>query len=127
MGSPAVSKVCSNSGSRSSAAGRPPPGARMCNSGSANQYGNLGDSLSKRFGRLKTSMGYSSGSEVFHSIRKTLITLLENAGVPEGIAADIAGHEKQSMTYGLYSMGSMLEIKREALAKASYPAPLDSL
>jgi integrase len=96
-------------------------------SDSENQYGNRGDSLSKRFGRLKKSMGYNSGSEVFHSIRKTLITLLENAGVAEGIAADIAGHEKQSMTYGLYSMGSMLEIKREALAKAAYPAPLDNL
>jgi integrase len=96
-------------------------------SDSANQYGNRGDSLSKRFGRLKTSMGYSNGSEVFHSIRKTLITLLENAGVSEGIAADIAGHEKQSMTYGLYSMGSMLEMKREALAKATYPAPLMDL
>ena len=72
-------------------------------------------------------MGFTKGSEVFHSIRKTLITLLENAGVPEGVAADIARREKQSMTYGLYSIGSVLEIKREALAKAVYPAPLTVL
>lgn len=91
---------------------------------SENQYDNRGDALSKRFGRLKKSMGFTKGSEVFHSIRKTLITLMENAGVSEGVAADIVGHEKQTMTYGLYSMGSELEIKRAALAKATYPAPL---
>jgi integrase len=93
-------------------------------SDSDNQYDNRGDALSKRFGRLKATLGFTKGSEVFHSIRKTLITLMENAGVPEGVAADIVGHEKQTMTYGLYSMGSELEIKREALALAKYPAPL---
>lgn len=92
-----------------------------------NQYGNRGDVLGKRFGRLKKAMGYAQGSEVFHSIRKTLITLLENAGVPEGIAADIVGHKKQTMTYGLYSMGSSLENKRVILAKAVYPRPMDAL
>jgi integrase len=96
-------------------------------SDSANQYDNRGDALSKRFGRLKATMGFTKGSEVFHSIRKTLITLMENAGVAEGVAADIVGHEKQTMTYGLYSMGSMLEIKREALSKAVYPAPLTDI
>jgi hypothetical protein len=47
--------------------------------------------------------------------------------VSEGVAADIVGHEKQTMTYGLYSMGSELEIKREALSKAVYPAPLTGI
>jgi integrase len=89
-----------------------------------NQYDHRGDVLGKRFGRLKKSMGFTAGAQVFHSIRKTLITLMENAGVPEGVAADIVGHEKQTMTYGLYSMGSGLEIKREALASVKYPAPL---
>jgi integrase len=92
-----------------------------------NQYGNRGDVLGKRFGRLKKALGYTQGSEVFHSIRKTLITLLENAGVPEGAAADIVGHKKQTITYGLYSMGSSLDNKRDLLAKAVYPRPLDSL
>jgi integrase len=96
-------------------------------SDSENQYDNRGDALSKRFGRLKATMGFTKGSEVFHSIRKTLITLMENAGVSEGVAADIVGHEKQTMTYGLYSMGSELEIKRAALALAKYPAPLNGL
>ena len=89
-----------------------------------NQYNHRGDVLGKRFGRLKKAMGFVEGAQVFHSIRKTLITLMENAGVSEGVAADIVGHEKQTMTYGLYSMGSELEIKRAALALAKYPAPL---
>jgi integrase len=61
------------------------------------------------------------GSElVFHSIRKTVVTLLENAGVPEGVAADIVGHEKPTMTYGLYSGGASLKVKREAIEKLGY-------
>lgn len=96
-------------------------------SDSANQYDNRGDALSKRFGRLKKSLGYADGSQVFHSIRKTLVTLMENAGVSEGVAADIVGHEKQTMTYGLYSMGSELEIKRAALASARYPALMSNI
>lgn len=92
-----------------------------------NKYGNRGDVVGKRFGRLKTSLGFPKKSHVFHSIRKTLITLLENAGVPEGVAADIAGHEKKTMTYGVYSAGSQLEIKRKELAKVSFPGPLQDI
>ncbi len=93
----------------------------------SNQYDNRGDALGKRFGRLKKSMGFAEGAQVFHSIRKTVITLLENAGVPEGVAADIVGHEKKTLTYGLYSMGTTLEIKRAALAAIKYPPPLQNL
>lgn len=42
----------------------------------------------------------------------------------EGIAADIVGHEKPTVTYGLYSMGSELAIKRAALALVEYLARL---
>lgn len=96
-------------------------------SDSVNQYGDRSPALGKRFGRLKDDLGFAKGSEVFHSIRKTLITLMENAGVPEGVAADIAGHKKQTMTYGLYSAGTMLEIKREAISKAVYPGSLKAV
>lgn len=89
------------------------------------QYGIRSDPLGKRFGRLKTSLGFGR-AHVFHSIRKTVATLLEQAGVPEGVAADILGHEKATMSYGLYSAGSSLAQKLEAIRKVSYPAPLDS-
>jgi integrase len=66
-------------------------------------------------------MGYAGvRTHTFHSIRKTVVTQLENAGVPEGVSADIVGHEKNTMTYGLYSGGNSLEVKRKALEKISY-------
>lgn len=44
---------------------------------------------------------------MFHSIRKTVITMLENAGVSENVAADIVGHEKPRIAYGPYSGGAV--------------------
>ena len=58
-----------------------------------NKYGDRSNAIGKRFGRLKGSMGFGD-NQVFHSIRKTLVTLLENAGVSENLAADIVGHER---------------------------------
>lgn len=85
-----------------------------------NKYGDRSNAIGKRFGRLKTETGFTA-NHVFHSIRKTVVTLLENAGVPENVAADIVGHEKPTMTYGLYSGGNELEIKRAAIEKLAYP------
>ena len=85
----------------------------------ANKYGDRSNGIGKRFGRLKTELGYGS-QLVFHSIRKTVVTILENAGVPENVVADLVGHEKTTMTYGLYSGGLSLAVKREALAKLAY-------
>jgi hypothetical protein len=47
-------------------------------------------------------------------------TQLENARVPEGVAADIVGHEKKTMTYGLYSGGTSAKIKLDAVKKIKY-------
>jgi integrase len=87
----------------------------------ANKYGDRSNAVGKRFGRLKAAEGFGE-RQVFHSIRKTVATLLENAGVPEGVAADILGHDKPTMTYGLYSGGAWLETARAALEKIDYPA-----
>jgi integrase len=83
--------------------------------------GERGKALGKRFGRLKTAMGFKGRDKVFHSIRKTVGTLFEQSEVLEGVAADILGHEKQTMTYGLYSGGSSIKQKREAVHKLKYP------
>ena len=85
-----------------------------------NKYGDRSNAIGKRFGRMKSAMGFTE-SHVFHSIRKTVTTLLENAGVPESVAADILGHEKPTITYGLYSAGTSLAVRREAIEKLSYP------
>ncbi len=85
----------------------------------ANKYGDRSNAIGKRFGHLKTELGFGT-QFVFHSIRKTVVTILENAGVPENVVADIVGHEKTTMTYGLYSGGVSLAVKRDALAKLAY-------
>lgn len=84
-----------------------------------NKYGDRSNAIGKRFGRLKKNLGFG-GQYVFHSIRKTVITILENAGIPENVVADIAGHEKPTMTYGLYSGGVSLAVKATALARLRY-------
>jgi integrase len=84
-----------------------------------NKYGKRTDALGKRFGRLKEALGFGE-RYVFHSIRKTVTTLLEQAGVAEGITADIVGHEKQTMTYGLYSGGTSMEQKTDAIKRIDY-------
>jgi integrase len=86
-----------------------------------NKYDDRSNAIGKRFGRMKTKLGFGR-SHVFHSIRKTVVTLMENAGVSENIAADVVGHDKPRITYGLYSGGSELSVKSEALFKVAYPA-----
>lgn len=59
--------------------------------------------------------------QVFHSLRKTVATQPENAGVPEGVAADVLGHEKKTMFFGLNSRGNSFERRKEAIERFSYP------
>ncbi len=84
-----------------------------------NKYGDRSNAIGKRFGRLKMELGFGP-QLVFHSIRKTVVTIFENAGVAENVVADIVGHEKTTMTYGLYSGGLSLAVKRKALNKLAY-------
>jgi len=49
-----------------------------------------------------------------------LTTLIENAGVPEDIAADILGHEKATITYGVYSTGFSTRLKLDAIKRLAY-------
>ncbi|MCE6957595.1 tyrosine-type recombinase/integrase [Cereibacter sphaeroides] len=85
-----------------------------------NKYKDRSNAIGKRFGRLKSSLGFGP-QHVFHSIRKTVATELENAGVPENVAADILGHDKPNITFGLYSGGTSLANKQVAIEKLHYP------
>lgn len=85
-----------------------------------NKYGSRYNAIQQRFGRLRTSLGHGP-TLVFHSIRHTFVTLLENSGVPENVAADIVGHEKKTITYGVYSHGNKLQIQKDALERIGYP------
>jgi integrase len=84
------------------------------------QYGMRSGAAGKRFGTLKRALGFGP-DVVFHSVRKSVATMLENAGVPENVAADIIGNDKPQVTYGLYSGGTSLAVKAEAIGKLSYP------
>jgi integrase len=89
-------------------------GTWLIHSDAQNKYGNRSSSLSKRFARLRTQQGHGPDA-VFHSIRKTLATLLKNAGCPEPIAADILGHEIETMSYGVYAGGTDMATRRQWL------------
>ena len=76
-------------------------------------------SISNQFTLFKQSLGYTSEHD-FHSFRRTFCTMCENAKIPEGVAADIAGQKKQTITYGLYSGGNSIEVMRLAIEKVRY-------
>jgi len=48
-------------------------------------------------------------------LRSTFITAMEQAGIPESTAKLIDGHARQSLSYGLYSKGPLLESFWEAV------------
>ena len=73
------------------------------------------NAIGKRFGRHKKAVVGDDPRKVFHSIRKNVTTFLEQGGVSEGVAADLIGHEKKTMTYGLYSGGSSMKQLQEAI------------
>jgi integrase len=92
---------------------------------SENQYHLRMAALGQKYTRLKKSLGFGPDL-VFHSTRGTLITLMQQAEVKEGVAADNVGHRKQTMTYGLYAAGSSMAQKREAMALVVYGGALGS-
>jgi integrase len=87
-----------------------------------NKYGDRSNAIGKRFGRLKSAENFGK-NHVFHSIRKTFVTSLENNSIGENIAADIVGHKKPNMTFGIYSGGTGLELMRQSIETISYPFP----
>jgi integrase len=88
-----------------------------------NQYGERSVPHGKKFGRLKSKLRFPP-TKVFHSLRKTFATLLQDSGCPEHIAADILGHEIHTQTYGVYGKGSGIQTRRIWIEKAiRYPIP----
>lgn len=79
-----------------------------------NKYGNRSNSIGKTFGRLKTELGYDS-RHVFHSIRKTVATVLEHNDVKPLVISSIIGHETGTLTFDIYSEGASAKQKLEAI------------
>lgn len=80
-----------------------------------NKYDKRSDSLSKQFGRLKKSLGYGE-EHVFHSLRKSFITLLQNNDIPGLTIASIVGHETGTITFDVYSAGPNAKQKLKAIS-----------
>ena len=88
----------------------------------ADKHGDRRCAIGIRFGNLKKRMGFDK-TRVFHSLRHTVYTLLENAEVQGNVISDIVGHAGgRSAMSRTYSGGATLETKRAALAKLSYPS-----
>lgn len=81
--------------------------------------------ISKRFGRVKTKLGFG-GELVYHALRHSFITKLEQAHVPESTIGRLVGHSQQGFSLRQYSGGLELEQLRDAVAKVSY-GPTDAL
>ncbi len=74
---------------------------------------------SNRFSRYKTVWGFDTSLNL-HCMRKSFITKLEAAGVPQSVAESLAGHARKSLSYGMYSNGAGFAVLREAVEKVQY-------
>lgn len=81
--------------------------------------------VGKRFGLIIRKLGITDPLLDFHALRGTVITQLEDAGVPVGTVQLIVGHRREGMTLGVYSAGVSDRVKRKALALVSYGKGLD--
>jgi integrase len=82
--------------------------------------------VSKRFGRAIRAFGFTDTALCFHTLRNSFAQKMERAGVRESTAKLIIGHERGSITYGLYSKGVDTEALQQAVAGVSYGAAVDA-
>lgn len=82
--------------------------------------------VTKRFAKLRQSLGIDRQGLVFHSTRKWFITQCERTGVPEHFTASIVGHKsarsENGITYSIYSVGISDEQKRSIVDQIRLPA-----
>ncbi|MEX3772261.1 tyrosine-type recombinase/integrase [Pseudomonas sp. MYb118] len=82
---------------------------------SADKYGKRSHAISKAFGRLRRTAGFSK-LHVFHSFRHTVVTGLVRADVPDALAKELVGHETGSVTHDVYSKGASAAQKFAAIS-----------
>jgi integrase len=73
--------------------------------GKPDRNGRRGVYIGKMFTRHCRAVGIDKPLLGFHYWRTTVLTKLENAGVPELDAARLTGHKIKTMSYGVYSGG----------------------
>lgn len=64
---------------------------------------------------------------VFHSLRNTFTTRMENLGIPRNHISQLIGHEDGNMALDVYSGGLAIEPLRKILDKLTYGSDLNFL
>ncbi len=80
-----------------------------------------GGDAGKEFSRFKAARGFTDRQKVFHSFRKNVVGQLEAAGIPQNEVAQLVGHEKQGLTFGVYGGRMTLQRLAEIVALIDYP------
>ncbi|WP_460129663.1 tyrosine-type recombinase/integrase [Pseudomonas sp. S3_A09] len=94
----------------------------LLQTGRGGKYGVKSKDLGNEFSQFKTRLGFDKKC-VFHSVRKTAITLLERADVKNLIVMSIVGHEPGgalNITFDRYSEGPTPKAKLSAIKKIVY-------
>ena len=73
----------------------------------------------KRLGRIRKEIELPEGV-VFHSLRNTFSTRMENLGIPKNHISQLMGHEDGNMALDVYSGGLAIEPLRESINKLTY-------
>lgn len=86
--------------------------------------GKLSWAVSKAFGRFRDAAGLPRGVD-FHSFRRTLVTLLENAGADQVMIARYVGHALPTLAFTVYSGGSTEQTSREVARRIRYSTKVE--
>ena len=79
----------------------------------------------KKLGRLRKKIGIPEGV-VFHTLRNTFATRMENLGIPRNHISQLMGHEDSNMALDVYSSGLAIERLVESINKLTYGKEIDS-
>lgn len=87
---------------------------------SPNKYGYWGKGLGKWYSQFNRKHVTTDPKKVFHSFRHLVADTLKQAGVEEGVIAEILGHANQSITTGRYGKRYRPSVLLEALRMLDY-------
>jgi integrase len=79
----------------------------------------------KKLGRLRKKIGIPEGV-VFHTLRNTFATRMENLGIPRNHISQLMGHEDSNMALDIYSAGLAIEPLVKSMKKLTYGKDVDS-
>jgi integrase len=89
--------------------------------------GKRGWYVSKRFTEYRRSLGLIDIDKVtgrdrldFHSLRRSAVTALKHAGIPEHDAAEVVGHDQPRVTFGIYPDRQKLERLKAVIEAIQY-------